>query len=160
MADETKPPVLPQTEKEKEAEHTQKVEDAKKQARRFSIRLLIEIGLFVVALLVFFYIVKTVILENDARLDNWGWEVVAPLRSEGMTNFMQNFTRMGSWYFLLPAWIVLVLWFLFYRKRRALSMDIFAIGVTSNLVMFGLKWLFQRARPDDPLLHAVPGLPH
>src|SRR5688500_18489110 len=74
-----------------------------------------------------------------------------------MTRFMQAITVMGSWYFLTPAWIVLILWFLFYRKRKSLSMDIFSIAVTSTVVMFGLKLLFQRQRPLDPLLHAVPG---
>ena len=36
-------------------------------------------------------------------------------------------------------------------------MDIFSIAVTSTIVMFGLKTIFQRQRPLDPLLHAVPG---
>ena len=157
MAEETKAPELPKTEKEEQAEHKQKVEDAKTQAKRFSIRLLIEVGLFLLSLVVFVYIVKNVVLENEATLDNWGWNLVAPLRSEGMTRFMQAITVMGSWYFLMPAWIVLILWFLFYRKRKSLSMDIFSIAVTSTVVMFGLKILFQRQRPLDPLLHAVPG---
>ena len=142
MAEETKAPELPKTEKEEQAEHKQKVEDAKTQAKRFSIRLLIEVGLFLLSLVVFVYIVKNVVLENEATLDNWGWNLVAPLRSEGMTRFMQAITVMGSWYFLMPAWIVLILWFLFYRKRKSLSMDIFSIAVTSTVVMFGLKILF------------------
>jgi membrane-associated phospholipid phosphatase len=132
-------------------------QDVKKQVKRFSRRLLIEIGLFIVSLLLFVFIIRTVVLENSQSLDQWGWNLVAPLRSPDMTEFMQVITLMGSWYFLLPAYLLLILWFLFYRKRRSLSLDIFSIAVTSTVVMFTVKAIFKRERPMEPLLHAVPG---
>lgn len=139
------------------AEHAYKVAETKKEVRRFSWRLLIEVGLFMISLVFFILIVDDVVLENQKVLDEWGFNLVAPLRSNSMTRFMQSITYMGSWYFLLPAYIVLILWFFLYRKRKSLSLDIFAIAATSTLVMFGLKYLFQRQRPDDPLLGAVDG---
>jgi undecaprenyl-diphosphatase len=132
-------------------------QDTKKHVRRFSKRLLIEIGLFFVSLIVFVYILDEIVLENEQKLDLWGWRAVAPLRSPGMTRFMQTITYMGSWYFLLPAYLLLILWFLFHRKRRSLSLDIFSIAITSTVVMFTIKEIFKRQRPLEPLLHAVPG---
>jgi membrane-associated phospholipid phosphatase len=132
-------------------------EEKKRQVKRFSRRLLIEIGLFIGSLVVFVYIVNVTVLQNETTLDNWGWGVVAPLRSPEMTQFMQVITLMGSWYFLFPAYLLLIAWFLLYRKRRSISLDIFSIAITSTVVMFGLKELFRRQRPLEPLLHAVPG---
>lgn len=135
----------------------EKTQDLKKQARRFSLRLLIEIILFLISLVIVVYIIDEVVLENEQALDNWGWELVAPLRTPAMTGFMSVFTWLGSWYALLPAYFLMMGWLFFYRKRKSLSLDIFAIGVTSTIVMFTLKWIFQRERPLEPLLEAVPG---
>jgi undecaprenyl-diphosphatase len=131
--------------------------ETKKQVRRFSRRLLIEIGLFLVSLAFFVYIIDEIVLENENALDRWGWRVINPLRSPGMTEFMRTITFMGNWFFLMPAYILLILWFLLYRKRRSLSLDIFAIATTSTVVMFTIKEIFKRQRPLQPLLHAVPG---
>jgi len=148
MADELQSPPLSKEEVKQET---------KKHIRRFSKRLLIEIGLFLVSLFFFVYIIREVVLNNKQTLDNWGWGIVAPLRSPQMTSFMRTITYMGSWYFLIPAYLVLIGWFLLYRKRKSLSMDIFSIAVTSTVVMFTIKEIFKRDRPLEPLLHAVPG---
>ena len=131
--------------------------DGQKQVRRFKKTLLIEIGLFIVSLFFFVYIINEIVLENDQKLDNWGWQLVQPLRTPFMTGFMRTVTWMGSWYFLLPAYMLLMLWFKFYRKRARVSMEILAIGITSTVIMFTIKEIFKRQRPLDPLLHAVPG---
>lgn len=131
--------------------------DVKRQAKRFSLRLLIEIALFILSLTIFVFIVREVVLNNKQSLDNWGWQLVDPIRSPGMTAFMRVFTWLGSWYFLLPAYLILIGYLFIFRKRRSLSMDIFAIAVTSTIVMFALKAIFQRERPLEPLLGAVPG---
>jgi undecaprenyl-diphosphatase len=131
--------------------------DPKRDVRRFSKRLLIEIGLFFICLFFFVYIIKEIVLENEQQLDNWGWKMVSPLRSAGMTEFMKTITLMGSWYFLLPAYLILILWYQVFRKRRSVSLDILAIGITSTVVMFTIKEIFKRQRPLEPLLHAVPG---
>lgn len=152
MADELY--VHPITKEEQKEEQKQ---EKRKQVKRFSKRLLIEIGLFIVSLFFFFFLVKEIVLENEQTLDNWGWNMIAPLRSPLMTEFMKGITLMGSWYFLIPAYLLLIFWLLFYKKRRTLSLDIFSIAITSTLVMFTIKEIFKRQRPLEPLLHAVPG---
>jgi undecaprenyl-diphosphatase len=132
-------------------------QESKKQFRRFSRRLLIEIGLFLVCLVFFVYIIDEVVLENEQNLDAWGWRLVEPLRSPFMTEFMQVITLLGSWYFLLPAYLALIAWYQHYHKRQDIALDILAIGITSTVIMFTLKEIFKRQRPLEPLLHAVPG---
>ena len=146
--------VHPVTKEEQKEEHKQ---EQRKQVKRFSKRLLIEIGLFIVSLFFFVYIINEIVLQNEQTLDTWGWKMVAPLRSSMMTEFMRGITLMGSWYFLIPAYLLLIFWLLFYKKRRTLSLDIFSIAITSTLVMFTIKEIFKRQRPLEPLLHAVPG---
>jgi len=131
--------------------------DRQKGVQVFEKTLLIEIGLFLVSLFFFVYIVHEVVLENDQELDNWGWKLVQPWRTPFMTDFMRTITWMGSWYFLVPAYLLLIFWFQLYRKRTRVSMEILSIGITSTVVMFTLKEIFKRQRPLEPLLNAVPG---
>lgn len=128
-----------------------------KQVKRFEKTLLIEIGLFIVSLFFFVYIIDEIVLENDQNLDNWGWQLVQPWRTPFMTGFMRTVTWMGSWYFLVPAYMLLIFWFHLYRKRTRVSMEILSIAITSTVVMFTIKEIFKRQRPLEPLLHAVPG---
>jgi undecaprenyl-diphosphatase len=141
----------------KEEQKQEQKQEKRKQVKRFSRRLLIEIGLFIVSLCFFVYIVNEIVLENEQNLDSWGWKMVAPLRSAAMTQFMKAITLMGSWYFLLPAYLFLIFWLLFYKKEKNAFLDIFSIAITSTLVMFTIKEIFKRERPLEPLLHAVPG---
>lgn len=131
--------------------------DGQKQVKRFEKTLLLEIGLFIISLVFFVYIVDEVVLENDQKLDNWGWQLVQPWRTPFVTGFMRTITWMGSWYFLVPAYLLLILWFQLYKKRTRVSIEILSIAVTSTVVMFTLKEIFKRQRPLEPLLHAVPG---
>ncbi len=131
--------------------------EGKKQVRRFKRTLLIEIGLFIISLFFFVYIVDEIVLENDQKLDSWGWNLIMPWRTPFMTDFMQTVTWMGSWYFLVPAYLLLIFWFKFYKNQTRVSMELLAIGITSTVIMFTIKEIFKRQRPLEPLLHAVPG---
>ncbi len=131
--------------------------EGKKQVRRFKKTLLIEIGLFIISLFFFVYIVDEIVLENNQKLDSWGWSLVMPWRTPFMTDFMQTVTWMGSWYFLVPAYLLLIFWFKFYKNQTRVSMELLAIGITSTVIMFTVKEIFKRQRPLEPLLHAVPG---
>ena len=131
--------------------------EGQKQVKKFEKILLIEFGLFIVSLFLFVYIIDEIVLEKEQQLDNWGWYLVQPLRTPFMTGFMRTITWMGSWYFLVPAYVLLIFWFKFYRKRTRVSLEILSIAVTSTVIMFTIKEIFKRQRPLEPLLHAVPG---
>ena len=70
---------------------------------------------------------------------------------------MVGITFFGSSYFLLPAYLLLIIVFLFRKKQRRLSWTVTAIGVTSTAILFSLKAIFHRHRPLDPLVQNVNG---
>jgi undecaprenyl-diphosphatase len=65
-------------------------------------------------------------------------------------------TFFGSFNFLLPAYIAVVIFDLLIKDKK-LFLYIMMIGVTSTGLMFLIKFLVKRLRPSDPLLHAVNG---
>ena len=74
--------------------------------------------------------------------------------SEGFLQTMKFFTFFGSIQFLLPAYILLVLYF-FIKKKFRYCIDISIISISSTGLMFGLKELFHRQRPDLPLIKSI-----
>ena len=74
------------------------------------------------------------------------------------TLIMQFFTFIGSHFFLLPAWLVVITFYYFIRKNKWYFVKMIIIAVSNLLLMFGLKFFFNRPRPLIPLLKEVPGL--
>src|SRR5688572_5506919 len=129
----------------------------KRLLQGISLRLGVEMLLFLGSIIVFAFIVNEVVLDNEKKLDDWGFSIVKPWISPGMTSFMKFMTFFGYWYFVMPAFLLLITWFLVFKKNTSLSMDVTAIGVTSTILLFSVKHLFRRERPVDPLLHSVAG---
>jgi undecaprenyl-diphosphatase len=69
---------------------------------------------------------------------------------------MVAITFFGSSYFLLPAYVLLIVYFLF-KKNSRLSWNIAAIALSSTIILFSLKTIFHRHRPLDPLVQNVKG---
>ena len=71
---------------------------------------------------------------------------------------MQFFTFLGTHLFLIPANLMLIAYFLFIKKHKWYSIKIPAIALSSLGLMFLLKHIFYRQRPDVPLLFEAKGL--
>jgi undecaprenyl-diphosphatase len=71
---------------------------------------------------------------------------------------MLFFTALGKHTFLIPANIALIIIFLFIKQHRWYSIKVPAIGLSSLALMFLLKNIFGRHRPDIPLLEEARGL--
>jgi undecaprenyl-diphosphatase len=71
---------------------------------------------------------------------------------------MLFFTFLGTHKFLIPANLVLIFYFLFARHQNWFSIRVITIALSSLVLMFLLKYLFQRKRPLSPLLKAAKGL--
>ena len=71
---------------------------------------------------------------------------------------MQAITFLGKHQFLIPANLVLIFYFLIVRHQNWFSISVGTIALSSLLLMFMLKALFQRKRPLAPLLNAAKGL--
>ncbi len=78
--------------------------------------------------------------------------------SDFNTDVMQLFSFLGTHYFLIPANLLMFCYFLFIRKHRWFSIKIPVVAISSTVLMFLLKFIFQRERPLNPLLTEAKGL--
>lgn len=131
-------------------------EEIKKKVAGISLGLVVVVLCFFACLALFLFIADEMVLENENSLDFWAFKELAHITSEATTKLMVAITFFGSSYFLLPAYSILVLFFLF-KKNRRLSINISAIGITSTIILFSLKYIFHRHRPADPLVQNVNG---
>jgi undecaprenyl-diphosphatase len=128
-----------------------------KEAKGISLRLLVVAAIFLAALLLFGVIAREMVLENENGLDRKVFAELAGMNNTSMTTAMVFITFFGSSYFLLPAYILLILYFLLFRNNRKLSLDVASVGITSTIILFTLKTIFHRHRPLDPLVKNVNG---
>jgi membrane-associated phospholipid phosphatase len=128
-----------------------------RKAKGISLRLVIVAGVFLLALLAFGFIADEMVLENESSFDRvvFGW--FSQITSSATTSVMLVITFFGSSYFLFPAYILLIVYYLIFKKNRKLSLDVAAVGITSTIILFSLKAIFRRHRPMDPLIHSVNG---
>ncbi len=79
---------------------------------------------------------------------------VTPARNR----IMLFITFLGKHQFLIPANLLLIVYFLFVARQNWFSIRIATIALSSLVLMLLLKNLFRRRRPLSPLLKAVKGL--
>lgn len=78
--------------------------------------------------------------------------------SPGRNKFILFITFLGNHKFLVPANLLLILYFLLVRNLSWFSIRVAAIAISSLVLMLVLKSLFRRKRPLAPLIIAVKGL--
>ncbi len=122
-----------------------------------SIELIILVGVFGTALFAFIGIAKMIFKEKKETFDQHAFTLLANEVNEINTNVMQVFSFLGSHTFLIPANLTLVAWFLLIKKHRWYSIKVPVVALSSLLLMFLLKLIFQRDRPLTPLLEAAHG---
>jgi undecaprenyl-diphosphatase len=71
---------------------------------------------------------------------------------------MQAVTFLGKHQFLIPANLILMALFFFSVNGHWYAFDILVVSLSSLLLMFALKQLFHRRRPQQPLLFEAKGL--
>src|SRR3954469_4855500 len=98
------------------------------KAKMISLRLILVALIFLLALLLFAFIADEMVLENENRLDFLAFQKLRQITNPTMTNIMVGITFFGSSYFLFPAYIVVILIFLFRKKQRRLSWNVLAVG--------------------------------
>ncbi len=123
-----------------------------------SLELIVVLSAFFAALAAFVFVARMVFLKEKKELDINIFDFLAGYVSNVNTNLMQVFSFLGSHYFLIPANIVLVLYFLLIRKERWYSIKVPVISLSSLLLMLVLKQFFHRDRPLVPLLQAAKGM--
>lgn len=123
-----------------------------------SVELIIVLILFICALIAFTLIAYRIFnLENES-FDFLVFDKVNTIVSLSTTRFMQFITFFGNHKFLIPANVLLIVYFLFIKKHRWYSIKVPVIALGGLLLMFFLKQIFNRPRPLVPLLEPVKGL--
>ncbi len=123
-----------------------------------SVELIIVLVLFVLSIIALGVIINYIFRLNGTDFDSQVFEMVRPYISEANTQVVQVITFFGSGEFLVPANIVLALYFLFFKKHRWYSLRVPVVSLGSFIVMSLLKVFFGRLRPDDPVFKAASGL--
>ena len=119
-----------------------------------SLKVIIVSILFVLSLFFFALIAHEAVLENQKAFDDKVFAFFSSISTPDFINTMKVFTFFGSSLFLLPAYFVLVGYFVF-RKKFRYAIDISIIGLISTALMFTLKQIFHRQRPDLPIIKGI-----
>ena len=122
-----------------------------------SLEMIIVVALFVAALSMFLFVARRVFVLERTEFDFRVFNYLENFVSDRNTAIMNSFTFLGKHDFLIPANLILIAFFLF-RKHKWYSIKIPAIALSSLGLMFVLKNLFNRPRPDIPLLYEAAGL--
>lgn len=122
--------------------------------RVISLKFLVVAAILVLLLLLFGFIADEAVLEKENQFDLKVFALLSPLATSNIISAMQTISFFGSRNFLLAAYIILVAYLLIRRKFRN-AIDVSVIGLTSALLTFILKDIFQRQRPDMPLINGI-----
>lgn len=123
----------------------------------FSVEVFILIFVFFVALITFILIAKNIFVGNTYVFDANAFVFIDAHVNNINTEVMGFFTFLGTHTFLIPANLLLIAWFFFIQKKKWWSIKIPAVALSSLLLMFLLKLIFERPRPSDPLLAEAAG---
>jgi len=123
-----------------------------------SVEMIIVLGLFLGALVLFVNMIRRVFFLHNNRFDDKVFAYLNKHVSNENNDIMMFFTYLGRHEFLIPANLLLIAYFLFIKKHRWYSIKVPAIALSSLALMFGLKHLFERNRPLVPLLEQARGL--
>lgn len=137
---------------------SQKVKKVWAAIALLSAEMLAIVLLFIVALLAFAYLIREVIVLQQTGFDKSVFSFLQNHVSERNNQLMLFFTFLGTHKFLIPANLALIAFFLFIKKHKWYSIKVPAIALSSLALMFGLKHLFGRPRPDVPLIFKAEGL--
>jgi undecaprenyl-diphosphatase len=124
----------------------------------FTAETLLTILLFLSSLVAFLAIAKYIFLDEKQSFDQAVFDLFQPFVTDGITKVMLFLSVIGNYQVMIAANVLLICYFLFIRKHRWYSIKIPAISLSSLLLMFLLKTLFNRPRPLIPLMEPARGL--
>jgi undecaprenyl-diphosphatase len=123
-----------------------------------SVEIVIMLIGFFIALTLLIWIIEEIFYDKENDFDERVFSFLSYHISDSHTDIMQAFTLLGSQYFLIPAWFLVFAYYIFIKKDKWDFIKTAVMASSNLLLMFGLKFLFNRPRPLIPLLKAVHGL--
>ncbi|RRN77522.1 phosphatase PAP2 family protein [Pseudoxanthomonas sp. SGD-10] len=111
--------------------------------------------ILIIPLLILLFVINTVIIEKDFSMDsNFSSYVSEDIVNPDLTGFMRFMTALGDHEIVVGIYILLILLLLFVWEDKAKAMKVPLIGFSALGLMYLLKNLFARERPEFTLLHA------
>ena len=123
----------------------------KKIIKEVSLKTLLVSALFFVAIFVFAFLAHEIVGEKEDMFDSKVFHFLKAHTTAPLVKLMDGLSFFGTHYFLIPAYILMVA-FLFFRHRISDAVNIIVIVLSSTALLFGLKTIYQRQRPEFPLL--------
>ena len=122
-----------------------------------SVELLIIWTLFFGCIIIFAVTAYRIFLLKKDDIDSVVFNFLATHVSTKHTEIMEAITFLGNHNFLIPANLVLIIYFLLIRKHRWYSIKIPVVAIGGVTMMALLKFVFSRPRPLIPLLEPARG---
>ncbi len=123
-----------------------------------SVEIVIVLVGFFISLTILVLIIEEIFYDKENDFDDRVFAYLSHHISHSHTDIMQAFTLLGSQYFLVPAWLLVFAFYLFIKKDKWNFIKTAVVASSNLLLMFGLKFLFNRPRPLIPLLKEAHGL--
>jgi len=122
-----------------------------------SVELLIIWILFFGCIIIFALTAYRIFLLKKDGIDTTVFNFLSSHVSNRHTEIMEAITFLGNHNFLIPANLVLIIYFLVIRKHRWYSIKIPVVAIGGVTMMALLKFVFSRPRPLIPLLEPARG---
>ncbi len=110
--------------------------------------------LSVSALVLLTCIICMVLIYNTVPLDQEIFAVISPHITESCTRFMLAVSFLGNHNFLVPVNLLLLSYFII-RKNNRLALRVAIVSLSSLSLMTFFKTIFQRQRPEQPMVDGV-----
>lgn len=123
-----------------------------------SVELIVVLVAFFISLFAFVFIARMIFWSKKDNFDNKASAFFSNMVSDVHTDIMEFFSFLGAHNFLIPANLLLIVYFLFIRKHKWYSIKVPVISIGSLLIMSLLKQIFARQRPLIPLMQEAKGL--
>ena len=123
-----------------------------------SIELVVVFITFIVSLGVLIVVIRQIFYHDNFTLDQTVFNYLSGRVTNSNTSAMLFISFLGSHLFLIPAWLAVLVFYYFIKKNKWHFIKLLTIALSNLLLMFGLKFFFNRPRPLIPLLKEAPGL--
>jgi len=111
---------------------------------------------FMLALFIFFKLTRLIFFKGKEAFDHAVFDFLSQRLTPDLIDIMRFFTIFGKPEFLIPAYLILIGWFAL-KKEKTYAWEIFIMGSSSTVLLFGLKKLFGRERPENPVIEHLSG---
>jgi undecaprenyl-diphosphatase len=116
-----------------------------------SVEMIVIFSVFFASIFAFIFITRNVFVLRNEEMDDKVFDYLKPYINDTNTSIMNFITFFGKHEFLIPANLLMIAYYLI-KKHKWYSIKVPTIAISSLLLMFGLKQIFSRDRPEGQLL--------